>query len=139
MDATARSVGGGSTAPRPDRETILVVEDEPELLELVREVLELHGYQVLEAADTDEGLRRLTSHGGPIHLVIADVVMPGMTAADFRAAVRRARPETRLLYVSGHSEDEIERRLGPLPGPVLKKPFAVGALAQKVREVLDEP
>jgi signal transduction histidine kinase len=118
-------------------ETILVVDDEPELRELMREILELHGYTVLDARDAGEGLRMAEGHEGPLHLVIADVTTPGMRLGDFIAALARLRPGARALCVSGHAEEEISRRVGPLPGPLLTKPFAVGALAEKVREVLD--
>jgi signal transduction histidine kinase len=133
------AVAGGAPAVEGGRETVLIVEDEPELLELVREILEQHGYQVLEAPDTDRGVEVARTHAGPIHLVITDVVVPGMGTWDFRAAITRSRPGTRLLYISGFSEHEIERRLGRIPGPILKKPFAVAALADRVREVLDAP
>lgn len=117
--------------------TVLVVEDEREIRELCREILELHGHPVFEAEDTETALALAARHGGPIDLVITEVVVPGLDTTEFRAALRRLRPDARLLYVSGHSDDEIARCAAAPSVPVLKKPFAVGALAQQVREILE--
>jgi CheY-like chemotaxis protein len=118
-------------------ETILVVEEEPELRELVREILELHGYTVLDAPTAGAALALAARHPDPIDLVVSDLEPPGMTVGEFADALRRLRPETLLLCVSGESDEELARRAPTVPAPILRKPFAVGALAAKVREVLD--
>lgn len=120
-------------------ETILLIEDEPNVRDLVREALELGGYAVLEARHADDALAVAERHAGPIHLVISDVLMPGLSPHDFLQQIARRRPDVRILYLSGHTEEEIEQRSGPLPGPLLKKPFPLRVLAEKVREILDAP
>lgn len=131
-------VGAPDDAARPSPAsgaTVLVVEDEPELRELVREILELHGHAVLDAPDTQTGMEVAARHRGRIDLVITDVRVRGAGGNEFREALGRLRPDARLLYVSG--DDDVTRRAGAPSPLVLRKPFAVGALAAKVREVLD--
>jgi CheY-like chemotaxis protein len=137
--AEAEAMIEGAAAPTPGRarETVLVVEDEPELRELVSEVLQLQGYTVLEARSAEDGLAVAAHHAGRIDLVITDVFMPGMAPRPFVEALRRTRPEARIMYVSGHSDDEIVRRAGEVEGVLLRKPFSIGVLAAKVRQVLD--
>jgi two-component system, cell cycle sensor histidine kinase and response regulator CckA len=124
-------------AAEDTRYTVVAIEDEPELRQLIQEILELHGYTVLVAPDAHEGLALAERHPGRIDLVITDVILPGMSLHTFRQALDRARPDVRVLYVSAHTDDEIARRVKGQPAPVLRKPFAVGALAAKVREALD--
>jgi two-component system cell cycle sensor histidine kinase/response regulator CckA len=116
--------------------TILVVEDQPDVQDLVGEILELHGYTVLRARTADEAAGLAARHVGTIDLVITDVFTPGMGPRELVADLRRARPSVMVLYVSGHSDDEIARRAGPLDGTLLRKPFAVGVLTERVRAVL---
>jgi hypothetical protein len=120
-------------------ETILVVEDERELRELVREILEIHGYTVLEAHTAAHARALAATHRGPIALTITDVFTPGEGPRELLPALRATRPGMRVLYISGHTDEEVERRAGPLDGALLRKPFAIGALAAKVREILDLP
>jgi hypothetical protein len=122
-------------------ETILVVEDEAEIREMIRDVLEVHGYMVLEARDGAEALTVSEAHAGPIAGMILDLRMPGMSTAELVERVRCSRPDLRLLYVSGYTEDEIVKRRGglPAPGAFLQKPFSVTELADRVRAVLDTP
>lgn len=131
----------GAAAPIALRgsETVLVVEDELELRELVREILEIHGYTVLEARTSEEAEALVARHPGSLALTIADVFTPGRGPRELLATLRATRPQLKVLYVSGHSDDEITRRAGPLDGPLLRKPFAVGALTRKIREILDAP
>jgi len=152
--------GGGTTfqifLPRVDRaaagvrpvplerlrgsETVLVVEDEALVLDLVREVLTGYGYTVLAAAHGEEGLRVLSSHPGPIHLLLTDVVLPMMGGTDLAERAAALRPETRILFMSGHPEDTVIRHGVPgRPGEYLQKPFNPDAVARKVRETLDAP
>lgn len=125
----------GSTAGR--LETVLVVEDEDAVRALICKVLRTQGYPVLEAANGAAALRQLETHRGPVHLVITDMVMPGMTGAELAARIRRTRPDLRFLFISGYTEDELVRR-GVADGRLvlLEKPFSPVVLARRVREML---
>lgn len=129
--AAAPPMGGG--------ETVLLVEDEPEVREMIREILQLHGYVVLEARDGAQALAVSGRHPGAIHLVLADVVSRGAGGAETLRRLTAARPEARALYMSGYLPDVVAERGTRHHGRFLQKPFTVDALVQKVREVLDEP
>jgi signal transduction histidine kinase/ActR/RegA family two-component response regulator len=119
-------------------ETVLLVEDEEGLRTLAREILELQGYTLIEASNPGEALARLEAHHGPIHLLVTDVVMPQMSGRELASRVAAARPETRILYMSGYTDDAIIRHGVLDPGtPFLQKPFAPDSLARKVRDALD--
>ena len=119
-------------------ETILVVEDESGVRELVRKVLERHGYHVLMAAAPHEALELAENHDGPIHLLTTDVVLPEMSGKTLAQQIAIARPQIRVLYMSGYTDDAIVHH-GVLDAdtPFLQKPFTPCALARKVRTVLD--
>ncbi|MBI4247051.1 MAG: response regulator [Candidatus Rokubacteria bacterium] len=119
-------------------ETILLVEDYDDVREIVREILTEQGYTLLEAADGDRALQLSRGHPGPIHLLLTDVVMPGMSGGKLAEQLSATRSEMRVLYVSGHTDDVIVRS-GVLHGDqaFLRKPFTPLGLARKVREVLD--
>jgi CheY-like chemotaxis protein len=119
-------------------ETILLVEDDSDIREITREILTRQGYTVLDAADADQALRLSKDHPGPVHLLLTDVVMPGIGGRKLAEQLSAARPEMRVLYVSGHTDDAIVRS-GVLHGDMafLRKPFTPLGLARKVREVLD--
>ncbi len=117
-------------------ETLLVVDDERPVLELIRDVMRLQGYTVLVALEGDEALRAAEGHQGPIDLIILDAVIPGMTAADFLDRVRAARPGIKVLYISGYTGDLVSQLL-QVGHNFLQKPFTVDGLIRKVREVLD--
>jgi PAS domain S-box-containing protein len=129
---------------RPDvsrgSETVLLVEDEPEVRSLAYEILSMSGYTVLVAADGAEALRIGASHPSPIALVITDVIMPQMGGASLGHEMRALRPETRVLYMSGYTDDAVGRHglLGGAPR-LLQKPFTAETLTRTVRELLDEP
>jgi DNA-binding response OmpR family regulator len=119
-------------------ETVLVVEDEEPVRDLIREVLRLHGYQVVEAQDGGEALLRAEHHRGPIDLMILDVMIPGVAAPDVVRRLRDARPAVRVLYMSGYTDDLIgQHGLVQVGRDFLQKPFSLDALTRKVREVLD--
>ena len=121
-------------------ETILLVEDEIHVRELVAEVLEAAGYTVLVAADAAAALQLSHRHPGPIHLLLTDVVMPEMSGPELRQRLMDLRPKTRVLYMSGYTDEALGRHGVLEPGTfLLQKPFRIGALGQKVREVLDVP
>jgi PAS domain S-box-containing protein len=120
-------------------ETILVVEDDPGVRRLVSVVLQAQGYQVLMAADGEEGLRVALGHtGSPIRLVVSDVVMPTMGGKAMAGRLEKLRPELKFLFTSGYTDDSIA--LHGIVDPsiaFLSKPYTVAALARKVRDLLD--
>jgi two-component system, cell cycle sensor histidine kinase and response regulator CckA len=120
-------------------ETILVVEDEGAVRNLVCQALEMLGYSTLPARDPQQAIEISTSHDGPIHLLLSDVVLPQMDGRTLFNSISTARPDMKVLYVSGYTEDFIVHH-GVLDRGVhfLAKPFAVETLASKVREILDE-
>jgi signal transduction histidine kinase len=130
--------GRAAVATPSGTETVLVVEDEAEVRALTCEVLEAKGYHVLEAADGRAALEVCRRHGGPIHLLLTDVVMPRMSGRELADQVAAVRPETRVLYVSGYTDDALGHRGVLDPGVVLlQKPFTPARLVERVREVLD--
>ena len=120
-------------------ETVMVVEDDPSLLLLISRILTGLGYQVLAAASGEPALAMAESHQVPIHLLISDVIMPGMDGRALAARLRAARPKIKVLFVSGYPADILARK-GLVEEGVsfLSKPFAPARLAAKVREVLEE-
>jgi two-component system cell cycle sensor histidine kinase/response regulator CckA len=122
-------------APRRGTETVLVCEDEPDLRELAREVLEEYGYTVLEAKDGREALDVAAGYTDPIHLLLTDVVMPRMNGSELAGELARAR-QLKVLYMSGYTETSMMR--GSMPDAAfLQKPFSPLVLARTVRAVLD--
>ncbi|HEY9069372.1 MAG TPA: ATP-binding protein, partial [Candidatus Ozemobacteraceae bacterium] len=121
-------------------ETLLLVEDEPELLLLAKTVLSGCGYRVLTAGSPEEALRLVESHTGRIDLLITDVVMPVMNGRELSDRISVMRPDIRVLYISGYTADIIARQ-GIVPEHVmlLEKPFSPQEFAVKVRAVLDGP
>jgi two-component system cell cycle sensor histidine kinase/response regulator CckA len=121
-------------------ETILLTEDDDMVRRLVRSVLETYGYRVLEAANGSAALLICERHEGLIHLLISDLIMPGMSGRDLDNRAAQLRPEMKVLYMSGYTDDTIVGQGFLDEGtPFLQKPFAPDTLAQKVREVLDKP
>jgi two-component system, cell cycle sensor histidine kinase and response regulator CckA len=119
-------------------ETILLAEDDEMLRPLSKGLLEKLGYTVLEAENTERALHIAGAHSGPIHLLVADVVMPGPSGPELARRLARTRPDTRVLYVSGYTDDAIVHHGMLEPGlNFLQKPFTPAALARKVRDVLD--
>ena len=117
--------------------TVLVLEPEPGVRDLIAEILDLHGYHVLSARDLDEALAASAGHDGPIALVVADLLLPGVAGDGVRQRLGPARASARVLYLSGDLEDTVEEYRGLPPGQgFLHKPFTVDALVQKVREII---
>jgi PAS domain S-box-containing protein len=129
VPAAATAVGG--------TETILLVEDEESVRQLVRDTLEAKGYRVIEGGDGEAGLAAATNHEGKIDLVITDVVMPGLGGRELVERLLKTRPGTKVLYLSGYTEDAILSEGTIENGTAfLQKPFTLQNLSRKVREVL---
>jgi PAS domain S-box-containing protein len=135
----------GAAPPKPKTsvlrgaETVLVVEDEQVVLDLVCQVLEMCGYAPLPASDPEEALRICAEYPGTIQLMVTDVVLPRMDGRTLYEKIAPMKPDMRVLYVSGHTENFIVHRGILDPGiHFLQKPFSADRLAEKIREVLDD-
>jgi PAS domain S-box-containing protein len=118
-------------------ETILLVEDDAVVRELVQRTLGIYGYKVLQAANGPEALSICQSNDEPIDLMLTDVVMPQMSGRELAEAVAKCRPEIKVLYMSGYSGEAVVR--GGMLGqdmPFLQKPFTPDALTRKIRQAL---
>jgi two-component system cell cycle sensor histidine kinase/response regulator CckA len=137
-DHRAATPAEEDTAPRPGRETILLVEDEAAVRSLARDVLTRLGYEVLVAADGREALRVADRCHRPIELLVSDVVLPHLRGVEIADRLRARRPGLRVLYISGYTETAIVHDGQLDPGvDFLAKPFRPADLAHRVREVLD--
>jgi two-component system cell cycle sensor histidine kinase/response regulator CckA len=133
----ARRVSGFVRAPGGS-ETILLVEDEAPVRRVARTILTRIGYRVIEAVDPQDALRRATEFNGAIHLLVTDVVMPQMSGRALSERLVATRPETRVLFMSGYTDDTIVHHGALEPGlAFLQKPINPENLGRKVREVLD--
>jgi two-component system, cell cycle sensor histidine kinase and response regulator CckA len=142
LPLTARTEPGISAekemAEQRGVETILVVEDEARVRKLICSVLGIRGYRILEAARGEEAIRTAAEHDGPIHLLLVDVIMPGMSGPEVVRDIQVFRPGTQVLYISGYTEEAIVHHGIPASGvPFLPKPFLPNVLSRKVREILD--
>jgi two-component system, cell cycle sensor histidine kinase and response regulator CckA len=130
----------GDTAPRSRRgsETILLVEDEEMVRTLVRETLQREGYRVLEASGPVEARSISDAYRGPIHLLITDVVMPKQSGREMAEVLYRQRPDMRILYMSGYTDNAIVNSgILEREAAFLQKPFSPQTLAHKVRDVIE--
>lgn len=114
-------------------ETILVVDDEPEMRSFVAEALQTLGYIVLDTGDPQQALRVVKDQ--PVHLLLTDVVMPMMKGTELADRVQAVSPSTRVLLMSGYQTSDS----APSARPFLAKPFGVETLAARVREVVASP
>jgi PAS domain S-box-containing protein len=130
---------GASSSQSGGSETVLLVEDEESVRQLVRETLESKGYKVFEADHGEAALQIASAHPGKIDMLITDVVMPGMSGRELSAQLCASYPQTKVLYLSGYTEDAIAHE-GVLDSGTafLQKPFTLQMLARKVREVLGD-
>lgn len=121
-------------------ESILLVEDEETVRRMTCTILAMKGYQVLAAANGAEALRLVEQHQGPIDLILTDVVMPKMDGSKLAEIIIRERPEARVLFMSGYTDDAIVHHGVLAEGiPFIEKPFTPRSLISKVRDVLDTP
>jgi two-component system cell cycle sensor histidine kinase/response regulator CckA len=148
-DAPATDQGvasvGGAALDRPDgvpawaSETILVVDDDAIIRDVIRILLLECGYVVIEAASGWEALRLSREHDGKIHLLLTDVVMPGMDGTQLAEAFVSRRSDTRVLFVSGSTNDALKAKmLASSAIRVLPKPFSAEQLSREVRAALDD-
>ena len=129
---TGAKVAGGS-------ETILIAEDEPDLRELTRIFLQDYGYKVIEAASAEQAIQLAEVFAGPIHLLLTDVIMPGMSGRQLAERILSKRPQTKIIYMTGYTDDMVVQHKVLEPGVhLLQKPFTRADLAEKVRSTLDE-
>ena len=132
----------GSKAPSvttlQGTETVLLVEDEPNVRALIGKMLERYGYTVLQARDVSDAIAIGESHREPIHLLVSDILMPGLNGPDLAQRLVRRRPAIKVLFVSGFAK-QVAIPLGSISqgASFLQKPFAAETLATKVRECLD--
>ena len=117
-------------------ETVLVVEDEEGVRSLVRLGLASAGYQVLDTPDPESALATCANHDGPIHLLLTDVVMPQMSGPMVAERVVALRPDIKVLYMSGYTDDAIVHGVLTQEMPFIQKPFSPVSLRKKIREVL---
>src|SRR3989449_934314 len=132
-----REATAGAGAKR-GTETVLLAEDEAPVRAVARHVLERHGYHVLEAPSAEAALDLARRYSGDIHVLLTDVVMPGLSGPDLARQLVALRPAVRVIYMSGYTDDAITRHGVLEPGlAYVQKPFTPEAIARKVREVLD--
>ena len=118
--------------------TILVVDDDDWVRVLARDVLAGEGYRVLEASDGQDAIRVAALHPGPIHLLLTDVVMPGMNGCELAAGLSGLLPGVKVMFMSAYDRDFlVARGLNP-SGPVITKPFTIEYLARRVQMVLGD-
>jgi len=128
------------TASFRGEETILLVEDEGVLRSLLAKFLRLYGYTVLEARHGGEALLTCERHQGPIHVMVTDVVMPQMSGRELADRLTPLRPEMKILYMSGYTEDAlVQHGVADLSVAFLQKPFRPIELARRVHAVLHPP
>ena len=118
--------------------TILVVEDKAPVRAVLREILDNLGYAVLEAPEGIQALELATTHDGPIHLLLADIVMPGMQGDEVARRFRAIRPDAKILFMSGYTKKSVADDLVAETGAsFIPKPFSLPELADKLKEVFD--
>ncbi len=141
--STVRPTAGPGPAPATPlegTERILLVEDEPAVLELMRRTLESYGYTALHASTPERALRAMADRDAQVDLLLTDVVMPGMNGRELATQLQGRDPGLRVLFMSGYSSDVVaERGLVPAGVSLITKPFSPTALAARVRATLDAP
>ncbi len=140
MDPPSKTVDDSTRYASRETETVLLVEDDKAVRRITRIALQTQGYHVLEADHGVAGLQQAQTYPGEIHLLISDVVMPKMGGRQLLDAVRKHRPELRVLFMSGYTDDAVLRHgVAEAAHAFIQKPFTPLSLAKKVREVIDTP
>jgi len=140
VDEVAQRLAPRETVqPSRASETILLVEDEDGVRALARRVLETNGYTVLEASDGETAVEVAEGHSGAIDLMLTDAVMPGMTGPELARRVSASRPDMKVIFMSGYTDEAVVRHgLLEAGTAFVQKPFAFDSLARRIREILDE-
>jgi len=139
---TRRELGSAASGGGHFMETILLVDDEADVLATAREMLEGQGYAILHALNAEEAVRVAAAHQGPIDLLVTAVVMPGVSGQDLALLLGLQRPELRVLYMSAFAIIKGQRQFAEvengleLGAPIILKPFTPERLVEKVHEVL---
>jgi two-component system cell cycle sensor histidine kinase/response regulator CckA len=120
------------------KETILVVEDEDAIRHVATRVLSRQGYTVLDAASGPEAVQKASAHPSRIHLLMTDMVMPGMTGPELAQQLLKTQQGLKVLFTSGYSKDAVAQQFGMTDGHFISKPYGLAELAREVRRVLDE-
>ncbi len=118
--------------------TILVVDDDEWVRVLARDVLATEGYRVLEASDGQDAIRVAAEHPGPIHLLLTDVVMPGMNGCELAAGLGALLPGLKVMFMSAYDRDFLVARGLTPAGPVITKPFTIEYLTRRIEMVLGD-
>lgn len=116
--------------------TILVVDDDPWVRVLARDMLAGEGFRVLEASDGEDAIRVASDHPGPIHLLLTDVVMPGMNGCELAARLSALLSGMKVMFMSAYDRDFLMARGIDLTGPIVTKPFTLAYLSRRVQMVL---
>ena len=120
--------------------TVLVVDDDPAPRQLAATFLKAMGYAVLQASDGKSAILAAKAHKEPLHLLLTDIIMPGMNGPQLAETLRKGRPETRVAYMSGYGDDLLAQQGIDLEGVILvPKPFPSDELGSWVRAALDRP
>src|SRR5262249_11978691 len=135
---------GEAAAPVPSAapavtgtETLLLVEDEDPVRAITRQILSSQGYTVLEARSGEDALQCSEEYAGPIHLLLTDVILPKMSGRELAERLQPVRPEMKILYMTGYTDDAVLRHgIETASVALISKPFGARELAAKVREVL---
>ena len=119
-------------------ETILVVDDEPEILAMARDMLEARGFRVLTAGSPEEALRLAEAHPEPIHVLLTDVVLPGLNGRELAERLCAVRQETKVIYMSGHASEVVGDYGVRVPSDAfVAKPFTSERLVGKILEKIE--
>ncbi len=139
-DALRRLSPVRGTPTSSGNEVILLAEDEPAIRTALSRILRASGYRVIEASNGGEALRLAATESGPIHLLLTDVMMPGIGGKELVRRLREKRPETRVILMSGYTDDaDLRADLGSARFSFLQKPFAARQVVAAVRDALDAP
>src|SRR5262249_7142001 len=129
----------GATEAHVEMSTILLVDDEPAVLNLCQQILKLGGYNVLPASSGQEALRLCQSSNTVIHLFLLDIVMPGMNGIELAQRLQSMNPSARVVLMSGYAHEEIASLICGDSYRIIWKPFRAGSLLRMIENVLDTP